>query len=135
MPRKKVVTDAERVRLRASVRSNGRFDHYSQLYPSLPARVEQILATTDPALRKKIEVLGHAFLVQDADQSAAFARRFNLTPAQVKVALHVAAQGSVAEYAEKTGISEATVRTHLKAIFAKTGVSRQAELARLVLRG
>ena len=35
--------------------------------------------------------------------------------------------GRVAEYARQNGVSAFTVRTHLKAIFAKTGVRRQAD--------
>lgn len=35
--------------------------------------------------------------------------------------------------AEERGVSRETVRFQLKAIYAKTGTSRQAELARLVL--
>jgi DNA-binding CsgD family transcriptional regulator len=36
------------------------------------------------------------------------------------------------EVAEMLGISEPTVRTHLKRIFSKTGTSRQADLLRLL---
>jgi DNA-binding CsgD family transcriptional regulator len=35
---------------------------------------------------------------------------------------------------ESQGISQHTARAQLKSIFAKTGVSRQAELVRLVLK-
>jgi DNA-binding CsgD family transcriptional regulator len=40
--------------------------------------------------------------------------------------------GGVAETADALGISEATVKTHLNHIFAKTGTQRQAELVKLV---
>jgi DNA-binding CsgD family transcriptional regulator len=40
--------------------------------------------------------------------------------------------GGVADVAELLGLSQATVKTHLRQIFAKTGVSRQADLVKLV---
>ena len=41
---------------------------------------------------------------------------------------------SLAEVSEAQNISQHTARAQLKSIFAKTGVSRQAELVRLVLK-
>lgn len=58
---------------------------------------------------------------------------FELTPSQARLAAALAAGSSVAECAETHGISVATVRTHLKEIFAKTGARRQADLVRLLL--
>ena len=40
--------------------------------------------------------------------------------------------GSVADCAADLGIAESTVRTHVKAIFAKTGRTRQGQLASLL---
>jgi DNA-binding CsgD family transcriptional regulator len=40
--------------------------------------------------------------------------------------------GGVPEIADALGIGEATVKTHLHRLFAKTGTSRQAELVKLV---
>jgi DNA-binding CsgD family transcriptional regulator len=37
--------------------------------------------------------------------------------------------------AASLGVSLATVRTHIRALFDKTGVRRQAELVRLALAG
>ena len=41
---------------------------------------------------------------------------------------------SLAEVSEAQSISQHTARAQLKSIFAKTGVSRQAELVRLILK-
>ncbi len=41
---------------------------------------------------------------------------------------------SLAQVSSAQGISQHTARAQLKSIFAKTGVSRQAELVRLVLK-
>jgi len=57
---------------------------------------------------------------------------FDLTPAEARVARAIAEGATIAEIAPAAGITEATVRTHLKAVLAKTGVHRQAELAALL---
>lgn len=60
-------------------------------------------------------------------------RLFNLTRAEASLALHLAAGLSLDEAAEALGVSRNTARAHLRAVFAKTGVSRQAGLVRLIL--
>lgn len=57
-----------------------------------------------------------------------------LTPAQAKVALAVGGGQSPREAAEALGLSEATVRTTVKHLYAKLGIDRQSQLARLVAR-
>jgi len=59
--------------------------------------------------------------------------RFDLTTAQARLALYLAEGGTISEYAEAMRVKTSTVRTHLKSIFAKTGVKRQTELAILML--
>lgn len=59
---------------------------------------------------------------------------FDLTPAEAKVAAGIGAGSSPAEIAARLGLSVETVRAHLKAVFAKTGVHKQGTLAAL-LRG
>ena len=51
-----------------------------------------------------------------------------LTPAEARLA-RTLAQGQT----ESAAVSLNTVRTHLKSIFSKTGVSRQSDLVRLIL--
>lgn len=58
---------------------------------------------------------------------------FELTPAQARLAAALAAGDSVTDCATSLGVSVATVRTHLKEIFAKTGARRQSDLVRLLL--
>jgi DNA-binding CsgD family transcriptional regulator/PAS domain-containing protein len=60
------------------------------------------------------------------------ARLYRLTPTELRVLLAVAKVGGVPEIAEALGIGEATVKTHLHRLFAKTGTTRQAELIKLV---
>ncbi len=58
---------------------------------------------------------------------------FSLTPAEAAVASLLAEGLSVEESAAALGISVHTARAHLRAIFSKTGVSRQTELVLLIL--
>jgi DNA-binding CsgD family transcriptional regulator/PAS domain-containing protein len=59
---------------------------------------------------------------------------FGLTPAEANLAILLARGLSLAEVSEAQNISQHTARAQLKSIFAKTGVSRQAELVRLIIK-
>ncbi len=60
------------------------------------------------------------------------ARLYKLTPTELRVLLAIVEVGGVPEVAEALGIGEATVKTHLHRLFAKTETTRQAELVKLV---
>ena len=60
------------------------------------------------------------------------ARAFDLTPGELRVVLATIHHDGVADVAETLGIGEATVRTHLHRIFAKTETRRQADIVKLV---
>jgi DNA-binding CsgD family transcriptional regulator/PAS domain-containing protein len=62
----------------------------------------------------------------------AIASTFKLTPAEMRVLMMVVQLGGVPEVAPVLGVSEATVKTHLQRIFAKTDTGRQADLVKLV---
>lgn len=66
--------------------------------------------------------------------ACSLASRFQLTPAEARVAAHLAAGRSLREVAESTGVRPSTLRSHLQAVFDKTGVRRQSALVGLVLR-
>ncbi|BAT61062.1 bacterial regulatory proteins, luxR family [Variibacter gotjawalensis] len=57
---------------------------------------------------------------------------FDLTPAEARVARAIGAARPIDTIAKALGVSALTVRTQLKAVFAKTGVRGQAELVRLL---
>lgn len=59
---------------------------------------------------------------------------FGLTATEARLAVLLADGSSLLEAAQLMGITESTVRTYSKRIFGKTGVSRQSELVRLVLK-
>ena len=56
-----------------------------------------------------------------------------LTPTESRVAVLLTEGKSLREVAAATGRQETTIRWHLRQIFAKRGIARQAELVRLVL--
>lgn len=58
---------------------------------------------------------------------------FGLTRAQAKVAREFSSGGSYKEVARRLRISVETVRSHIKEIYPKTRVKRQADLVRLIL--
>ena len=57
---------------------------------------------------------------------------FDLTPAESKVAKAICEGKAVAAIAAEVGTLEGTVRTQIRAVFGKTGVSRQVDLVRLL---
>jgi len=57
---------------------------------------------------------------------------FDLSPAEARVARSLTEGESIAEIAARTGLSEGTVRSQVKAILQKTGLNRQAELVGLL---
>ncbi|MFX1677080.1 helix-turn-helix transcriptional regulator [Paraburkholderia sp. A2WS-5] len=58
---------------------------------------------------------------------------FDLTPAETSLALLLTNGPTLEEAAEELGISKNTARAHLRSIFSKTGVTRQATLVRILL--
>ena len=64
---------------------------------------------------------------------ALVARPLRLTPAESQVAAWLADGKTVRDIALATGRRESTIRSHVKHMFAKHGLSRQADLVRLVL--
>jgi DNA-binding CsgD family transcriptional regulator len=78
-----------------------------------------------------------AVFVQKAGKDAsaalsALAEQYGLTPAEQRVLAVLMEFGGVTDVANTLGLSPATVRTHLRHIFEKTGVRRQADLVKLM---
>jgi DNA-binding CsgD family transcriptional regulator len=57
---------------------------------------------------------------------------FDLTPAEVRVAQGIVQAQTVESLAVNFGLSRETIRNQLKAVLAKTGLSRQQELISLL---
>ena len=62
-------------------------------------------------------------------------RLYGLTRAEARLAALLLQGRDLAEAARELEVSLHTVRAHLKAVLAKTGAARQAELVRILLRG
>ncbi len=80
-----------------------------------------------------------ALFISDPEQQESASQQllgdlFELTPAEANLAIKLARGLNLAELSEQQHISQHTARAQLKSIFSKTGVTRQAELVRLVLR-
>lgn len=58
---------------------------------------------------------------------------FDLTPSEARIASALAAGRSIDTISREFGVARETVRSHLRSIFAKSGVSKQSALVRLLL--
>lgn len=65
----------------------------------------------------------------------AAARRYGLTPSELRVLAAVLEAGRITDIADRLGVSKATVKTHLNHLMAKTGARRQTDLIRMVVGG
>jgi DNA-binding CsgD family transcriptional regulator len=71
---------------------------------------------------------------KSAPPSAVLSQTFRLSPAEARLASLIATGAPVALAAEQFGVSLDTIRTQLKAVYAKTGTRRQSELVALLSR-
>lgn len=58
---------------------------------------------------------------------------FGLTPAEARLASALCAGEALADYAARAGVGVTTAKSHLRALFAKLGVNRQADLVRAIV--
>jgi DNA-binding CsgD family transcriptional regulator/PAS domain-containing protein len=59
-------------------------------------------------------------------------KMYKLTPTELRVLLAIVDVGGVPEVAAALGVAVTTIKTHLSRLFEKTGVTRQADLVKLV---
>ena len=74
----------------------------------------------------------HKASINLPSQPECIARHYQLTPTELRVLLAIVEVGGVPEVAEALGVADTTVKTHLGNLYGKTGVSRQADLVKLV---
>ena len=77
-------------------------------------------------------VFVHKAALQALSSSEMIAKLYKLTLSELRVWLAVAQGGGISQTAAALGIAEATVKTHLHRLFAKTGAGSQADLVRLI---
>jgi DNA-binding CsgD family transcriptional regulator len=106
--------------------------------PSGKPDLEVLVCGYEPAA----EPTAAAVLVTDPGRASVagrlprlLAELYGLTPAESQVAADLAGGRTPQEIADRRRIRPATVRVHLKAVFAKTGTARQAQLVQRILRG
>ena len=80
-----------------------------------------------------------AVFISDPDQvslapAQVIGRLFGFTPAEAALAMLLANGLTLDEASAELGVSRNTTRTHLRSLFARTGVSRQTMLVRLILK-
>jgi DNA-binding CsgD family transcriptional regulator len=105
---------------------------YAELYPSIARRLVEAENSVKPEVRRRMVAVHEALKKKDAHRRQTLATIWRLTATEARLAMHLADGGTVAGYAEIFGVTEGTVRSQLKAIFAKTGVNRQAALTALI---
>lgn len=91
-------------------------------------------AARSPFLGARVVLILNDLDLERGIQSRLLSKAFDLTPAEARLAALLAKDLSLDESANSLGISRQTARNQLKAIFTKTGTSRQAELLSLLLR-
>ena len=67
-------------------------------------------------------------------EASLLAAAFDLTPAEARVAALLTTGASLEQAASQLGVSVGTLRFQLRAVFAKTGTGRQADLLTLLAR-
>jgi DNA-binding CsgD family transcriptional regulator len=77
-------------------------------------------------------VFVHQATLETPSSMETMSKLYGLTPGELRVLAATCEVGGIAAIAEVVGIAEATVKTHLQRLFAKTGTNRQADLVRLV---
>ena len=94
-------------------------------------------AQLDPAVQRRLlDALngGNRFAVAPAAPGTGLVPPEDLTPREAEVLAHIAAGESNTEIAAALFVSEATVKTHVNHIFAKTGLRDRAQLVGYAFR-
>jgi DNA-binding CsgD family transcriptional regulator/PAS domain-containing protein len=104
--------------------------------PDRPAVFAHVLPLTGSDMRTGLQpaAVAAVFIAgtpNDADAASAMAAAFDLTAAETRVLASLLGGHTLGETATALAIAVTTAKTHLENIFAKTGVSRQADLMRL----
>src|SRR4051794_16096389 len=102
---------------------------YAQLYPSIIPRMKAAYESGNPMVRQAVLAMAMALSRAEAMRERRLRDEHGLTPTEVRVALHLVDGGTVGSCATLMDVAESTIRSHVKSIFAKTGVRRQAELS------
>lgn len=107
-----------------------RLDH--PVLPGLAVTIEVVEPASGRMLQPSFSLQFH-LPVEQQSASGSLAALNKLTPAEQEIARLAANGGDNAEIANRLGVSESTVRTHLRHIFRKLEINRRSKLAPLIL--
>lgn len=98
----------------------------------------EVLPLTSPIRQKSAGRAVLALFIQEIGAieplpGEVLVKLYGLTPAETRLLVLLAQNMTLREAAATLGVSEATVKTHLQHLFAKTGTSRQAEVIKLAM--
>lgn len=105
---------------------------YARLYPSIITRLRKAYEAGNPMVKQAVMAMAAALARAQGHRERRLRDEHNLTPTEIRITLHLIDGGTVASCAEALEVAESTVRSHLKSVFAKTGVTRQAQLPALL---
>lgn len=109
-----------------------RVEAYGRLYPSILPRLRAALDAGHPDLVALVESMQDALAQVESRQLRQLRDAWGLSAQEARVTLRLIDGATVTDCAADLGIAQSTVRTHVKAVFAKTGRTRQAQLASLI---
>ncbi|WP_405236184.1 helix-turn-helix transcriptional regulator [Lentisalinibacter orientalis] len=115
---------------RVAFRVSDRLGEDSHLVVAIAVRPDESMAVFGKTPR--VILLFHPLEGRKVIDPLIVSHAFSLTPAEAQVAAAIAAGASLSELAEARGVSLETVRSQLRGVFAKVGVSRQSDLARVL---
>jgi DNA-binding CsgD family transcriptional regulator len=126
-----------------AVQGDGVLGEAGQAIVATSGAGRRIIATVMPLTNGRRSTIGASYravaavCLQEAEfeasaDAAALALLYDLTARETTILITSIEVTGASEVAGILGISEATVKSHLKAIFRKTGVNRQSDLVKLV---
>ena len=99
-----------------------------------PIDYDLLLATVDARLRQITRIRSLQSKPAAIADAAEISEQFGLTKAEARIALALTEGKTLAQIAHDLSVSRTTVAYHLRNIFQKTGVRRQAEFVSLLFR-
>ncbi len=88
----------------------------------------------NPFAQARILVLVNDLASRPLAKAEQLGQMFGLTPAEARLAEALSSGGGLRQVADELGVSHETGRTHLKRLFAKTGVNHQSALVALIAK-
>ena len=145
----RAMTPADTQRLRQAIQETDRAARGASIQPRSTLRLPRESRPSDLIIRASPvapsvsstfgvgELVTVALFIHDPDEASPVveervADAFGLTHAEAAVAARIWEGDSVGDAASELGVSPNTVKTHLKAVFEKAGVDRQAALVRKI---